>query len=202
MGALSPRRRRCSSALQKEFRVLAAMFFYGLILWHCGTIRFASRRLFLPTFSGAAEKVGLRSNGCGVTAFNSSPVKTNKRGRCGHRPLRRWEIWRSRKSRSAKQRLRPRSKFGTSGARPDITVPAAPEKNQPLPSGRGWCNSVCDAAYISSGSMLRTGWPTSDRNASSSSGSPEAQLVSSATISAKLSISYRSLAVSLSLSRI
>ena len=33
MGALSPRRRRCSVALQKEFRVLAAVFFYGVILW-------------------------------------------------------------------------------------------------------------------------------------------------------------------------
>ena len=33
MGALSPRRRRCSPVLQKVYRVLAATFFYGLILW-------------------------------------------------------------------------------------------------------------------------------------------------------------------------
>ena len=33
MGALSPRRRRCSSALQRVYRVLAAMSFCGLILW-------------------------------------------------------------------------------------------------------------------------------------------------------------------------
>ena len=33
MGALSPRRRRCSSALQKDFRVLAAAFFEGVLLW-------------------------------------------------------------------------------------------------------------------------------------------------------------------------
>ena len=33
MGALSPRRRRCSLDLQRDFRVLAAMFFCGLILW-------------------------------------------------------------------------------------------------------------------------------------------------------------------------
>ena len=33
MGALSPRRRRCSAALQRDSRVLAAMFFYGLIQW-------------------------------------------------------------------------------------------------------------------------------------------------------------------------
>ena len=33
MGALPPRRRRCSSALQRDSRVLAAMFFYGVILW-------------------------------------------------------------------------------------------------------------------------------------------------------------------------
>ena len=40
MRALSPRRRRCSSALQRDYRVLAAAFFYGLILWHRGTIRY------------------------------------------------------------------------------------------------------------------------------------------------------------------
>ena len=43
-----------------------------LFLWAysvaCGTIRFVSKRLFLPTFSGKTEKVGLRSNGCGLTA--------------------------------------------------------------------------------------------------------------------------------------
>ena len=33
MGALSPRRRRCSIALQRDSRALAAMFFYGLLLW-------------------------------------------------------------------------------------------------------------------------------------------------------------------------
>ena len=33
MGALSPRRRRCSSALQKVYRVLAAAFFEGVLLW-------------------------------------------------------------------------------------------------------------------------------------------------------------------------
>ena len=33
MGALSPRRRRCSSDLQRDFRVLAAMFFCGVLLW-------------------------------------------------------------------------------------------------------------------------------------------------------------------------
>ena len=33
MGALSPRRRRCSVDLQRVYRVLAAMFFYGVLLW-------------------------------------------------------------------------------------------------------------------------------------------------------------------------
>ena len=51
------------------------MFFYGVLLWHCGTTRSVSKRLFLPTFSGKAEKVGLRSNGCGLAAFNGTPVK-------------------------------------------------------------------------------------------------------------------------------
>ena len=57
-------------------------------------------------------------------------------------------------------------------------------------------------AYISRGSRPRTGWPTSERKVISSSGSPLGQLVSSAIISAKLSMSKSSLAVSFSLSRI
>ena len=32
-GSVVPRRRRCSPALQRDSRVLAAMFFYGLIQW-------------------------------------------------------------------------------------------------------------------------------------------------------------------------
>ena len=39
-------------------------------------IRF--QRLFLPTFSGKAEKVGLRSNSCGPAANSASPVPTGK----------------------------------------------------------------------------------------------------------------------------
>ena len=50
MGALSPRRRRCNIALQRDSRVLAAMFFYGVLLWHCGTIRSASSASFCPLF--------------------------------------------------------------------------------------------------------------------------------------------------------
>ena len=38
-----------------------------------------TKRFFLPTFSGATEKVGLRSSGCGVTAFNGTPVNPDKR---------------------------------------------------------------------------------------------------------------------------
>ena len=87
MRALSPRRRRCSPVLQRDSRVLAAMFFYGVLLWHCGTTRSVSKRLFLPTFSGKAEKVGLRSNGCGVTAKEASPVPTGQTGRQSRRPL-------------------------------------------------------------------------------------------------------------------
>ncbi len=78
VGALSPRRRRCSVDLQRDSRVLATAFFDGVILWHCGTIRFVSKRLFLPTFSGKPEKVCRRRHGCDVAAFNSSPVQTGK----------------------------------------------------------------------------------------------------------------------------
>ena len=37
------------------------------------------RRIFLPTFSGATEKVGLRSNSCSVSAKEAVPVNTGKR---------------------------------------------------------------------------------------------------------------------------
>ena len=50
MRALSPRRRRWSSALQRDSRVLAAAFCYGLILWHRGTVRSASSASFCILF--------------------------------------------------------------------------------------------------------------------------------------------------------
>ena len=40
------------------------------------------QRLFLPTFSGKAEKVGLRSNGCGVTARTAVRCKRTKGPMC------------------------------------------------------------------------------------------------------------------------
>ena len=55
-GSVVPRRRRCSSALQRDFRVLAAAFFYGLILWHCGTIRFVPSASFCPLFLARQKK--------------------------------------------------------------------------------------------------------------------------------------------------
>ena len=62
MRALSPRRRRCSAVLQRDFRVLAAAFFYGVLLWHCGTTRSVSKRLFLPTFSGKTDGTKLQTS--------------------------------------------------------------------------------------------------------------------------------------------
>ena len=56
MGALSPRRRRCSVALQRDSRVLAAAFFYGLLLWHRGTIRSASSVSFCILFLTSQKK--------------------------------------------------------------------------------------------------------------------------------------------------
>ena len=55
-GSVVPRRRRCSSALQKAFRVLAAMFFYGVILWHRGTTRSASSVSFCILFLTSQKK--------------------------------------------------------------------------------------------------------------------------------------------------
>ena len=40
------------------------------------------QRLFLPTFSGKAEKVGLRSNSCGAAAFNGTAVKQERTVYC------------------------------------------------------------------------------------------------------------------------
>ena len=56
MRALSPSRRRCSVALQKDSRVLAAAFFDGVILWHRGTIRFASSVSFCILFLTSQKK--------------------------------------------------------------------------------------------------------------------------------------------------
>ena len=61
--------------------------------------------------------------------------------------------------------------------------------------------SVGIANYISKGSMPRTGWPTSDRYASSCSGSSW-QMVSSATMSVKFSTPYISRMVASRRSRI
>ena len=55
-GSVVPRRRRCSPVLQRDSRVLAAAFFYGLILWHCGTIRFASGVSFCILFLTSQKK--------------------------------------------------------------------------------------------------------------------------------------------------
>ena len=47
------------------------------------------QRLFLPTFSGAAEKVGLRSNGYGVAVKMAIPVNPDKRADVGIGPYKR-----------------------------------------------------------------------------------------------------------------
>ena len=67
-----PRRRRCNIALQRDFRVLAATCFYGThsVAPRYNPIRI--QRLFLPTFSGATEKVCPRSDGYSVAVKNGS----------------------------------------------------------------------------------------------------------------------------------
>ena len=86
MGALSPRRRRCSPVLQRDSRVLAAAFFYGLILWHRGTIRFASSVSFCILFLTSQKKYA-----CGATAaaspYQRHSGETGQKGRCPHRSL-------------------------------------------------------------------------------------------------------------------
>ena len=56
MRALSPRRRRCSLDLQRDSRVLATMFFYGVLLWHRGTIRSVFSASFCPLFLARQKK--------------------------------------------------------------------------------------------------------------------------------------------------
>ena len=78
MGALSPRRRRCSSALQKVYRVLAAAFFEGVLLW----LAVQSDPLPAPLFAhffwqdrkSGSPKAQLQCN-----CQNGSPVKPDKR---------------------------------------------------------------------------------------------------------------------------
>ena len=56
MGALSPRRRRCSLDLQRDFRVLAAMFFCGLILWLAVQSNLHLSASFCPLFLARQKK--------------------------------------------------------------------------------------------------------------------------------------------------
>ncbi len=78
------------------------------------------QRLFLPTFSGKAEKVGLRSNRCGVTATTAVPVPTGNVG-----PTESSAPTRRHAESSVKQHLRPCRKFGVSGANRKIPVNTA-----------------------------------------------------------------------------
>ena len=76
MGALFPRRRRCSSALQRDSRVLAAMFFYGLILWHRGTIRSASSASFCILFLTSQKQYARRATVTVSLLKTAVPVPT------------------------------------------------------------------------------------------------------------------------------
>ena len=60
------------------------------------------QRLFLPTFSGKAEKVGLRSNGCGFAAFGGTSGASRKE------PTARCAIYRPRIFKQKSQQSPPR----------------------------------------------------------------------------------------------
>ena len=90
MGALFPRRRRCSIDLQRDFRVLAAAFFYGLILWLAVQSDSHPAPLFSPFFSGKAEKNGPPEAQLRCRRERGSPVNPDKRGRQGRLPLQRY----------------------------------------------------------------------------------------------------------------
>ena len=59
------------------FRVVAAMPDSGAHRYAEAVCTPHPKRLFLPTFSGKTEKVGLRSYSCGITAFYRMPVHAN-----------------------------------------------------------------------------------------------------------------------------
>ena len=84
MGALSPRRRRVVQ-LCREIPVCWPQCFSTGLFSGLRYNPIRVQRLFLPTFSGKTEKVGLRSNSRGVTATTAVPVNTDKRA--GKRPL-------------------------------------------------------------------------------------------------------------------
>ena len=84
-GSVVPRRRRCSIALQKEFRVLAAAFFYGVLLWHRGTIRFVSSASFCPLFLAQQKKWVCEA----TVAVSLQPRKSGESGQKGRQSLRR-----------------------------------------------------------------------------------------------------------------
>ena len=86
MGALSPRRRRCSPDLLTVYRVLAAAFFYGLLLWHRGTIRSASSVSFCILFPTSQKKYAAGGT-VAVLPQKGKSGETGQEGRCGHRPL-------------------------------------------------------------------------------------------------------------------
>ena len=78
MGALSPRRRRCSIDLQRVYRVLAAAFFYGVLLW----LAVQSDPLPAPLFAHffwQDRKSGSAKRRLRCHRERGSPVKTDKR---------------------------------------------------------------------------------------------------------------------------
>ena len=78
MGALSPRRRRCSSALQRVYRVLAAAFFEGVLL----RLAVQSDPLPAPLFAHffwQDRKSGSAKRRLRCHRERGSPVKTDKR---------------------------------------------------------------------------------------------------------------------------
>ena len=79
MGALSPRRRRCSAALQRVYRVLAAAFFDGLVLWHRGTTRSASSASFLPILFWQGRKEWARGATAAVLPHQRKSGEYRKR---------------------------------------------------------------------------------------------------------------------------
>ena len=103
-----PRRRRCSVALQKDSRVLAAMYSYGVLLWHRGTIRSASSVSFCILFLTSQKKYAAGGTVAVSPHSTAVPVNSDKRADMCTAPLRRWKFWRSRKG---SRRIAPAALF-------------------------------------------------------------------------------------------
>ena len=99
-------------------------------------------RIFLPTFSGATEKVGRRRHSSGVAARTAVPVKPDRRADMGIGPYRGGKSWRSRKSGPPEARLQCNRKM-TVRCQPKVSGSTEPSHHRVLHCiAAGGCSGI------------------------------------------------------------